>query len=144
VYSIKCKICNKNKLLARYSNNQLKKYREQIYFQGALKAERPNCQECTGTPKLELQCADCRVYKSLEDFSKNSRVKDRDNAVSTPSTPILRHADCYQLCWDCQQKVSDVEPNVEDAIREEEIMEEYKTKGSSVSLQVLTFGLESL
>lgn len=38
-----------------------------------------------------------------------------------------------QHCWDCQQRISDQEPNVEDAIKESEIEEEYHSKGASVS-----------
>ena len=131
-YSIKCIICNKNLIQARYSQNQLKKYKERIHFDGVPQAERPNCQNCTGSPSFELRCVDCGFAKSLDQFSRNARRKDRDNAVGVARIALINHANFSQHCWDCQQKVSDQEPIVEDAIREEEILDEYKTKGSPV------------
>ena len=80
---IKCIDCGKNLMGARYSNRQLNKYKESIYFKGESKAERPKCNSCTGAPGDELVCAGCGLCKSIEQFSKNARRKDRDNAVST-------------------------------------------------------------
>lgn len=121
-YRVKCIVCNKNLLPGRYSNNQLKKYKESIYYRGEFNAERPRCLPCTATPGSELQCVHCGVFKSLEEFSKNARSKDRDNAH----------------CWECQQRVSDQEANVEDAIKEAEIEEEYHRKGK------LAFNMSSM
>ena len=38
-----------------------------------------------------------------------------------------------QRCKDCQQEVDDVEPNVEDALHEQQILETQTTIGSHVS-----------
>jgi hypothetical protein len=49
-----------------------------------------------------------------------------------------------QVCWECQQRISDQEAHVEDAIKEAEIEENYHRKGTSVSLRIRTFAIDKI
>lgn len=41
--------------------------------------------------------------------------------------------DPFQLCKDCQQEVDDVEPDIDDALKEQDILETQTSIGSHVS-----------
>lgn len=83
------------RFLARYSQNQIKKYQESIYRarRGGPAAELPRCRECTAGNTVELKCTGCYVTKGIDYFAKQQR-KNPDNAVSrTPA--VLGHILTY-------------------------------------------------
>src|SRR5690349_12067927 len=64
---IKCAICNVNRNPARYSNNQIKKYKQAILNTRRGSAPQlPTCIQCTAGNVEDLQCTGCHYIKGLE------------------------------------------------------------------------------
>ncbi|ERF75800.1 hypothetical protein EPUS_01630 [Endocarpon pusillum Z07020] len=97
---------------AKYSQKQLNEYRQRLLFDQA-NAKLPKCRQCVGGPADELTCHRCDLTKGLNSFTKVQRRK--------PDTA---------LCKDCQQEVDDVEPNIEDALEEQRILETQTSIGA--------------
>lgn len=77
-------------------------------------------------PPLRTDQRSERFYQSS---TKEARYSGKVFALSNPGL-----ADSLlQLCKDCQQEVDDVEPNIDDALQEQEILETQTSIGSHVS-----------
>ncbi|EXJ90853.1 hypothetical protein A1O1_03958 [Capronia coronata CBS 617.96] len=110
---VKCGVCNVNRFVGRYSNNQRQRYQEAVFREqhGGPRAPRPTCLQCTPGNVQEMKCTGCGIIKTLDAFSKAQRKKPD-------------HAKCIG----CQQEILDRVPNLADAVEEEVIREEYTTR----------------
>ncbi|KAL4870105.1 Stc1 domain-containing protein [Aspergillus spectabilis] len=72
---IRCKTCNKYRLMLSYSNRQLDLVRNAIVVNGpkTLSAGHATCRMCTGGQVTELTCCICGVTKGMSEFAKNQR-----------------------------------------------------------------------
>ena len=118
---------------AKYSQKQLTEFRKRLQFSQS-NAKPPKCRQCVGSPADELTCHRCELTKGLNAFTKVQR-RNPDTAVgATPATRTNPANSPLQRCKDCQQEVDDVEPNIEDALHEQEILETQTSIGSHVSI----------
>lgn len=84
----------------------------------------------------ELKCQDCREVKPSEDFSRSAR-RQPDKAVRSHR---LRHAnhdkisDPIQRCRTCVQASEDLVPDLDEALAEEQIREEYEKSAHESSI----------
>lgn len=119
---------------AKYSQKQLTEYRQRLQFNQS-GAKSPKCRQCVGGPADELTCHRCELTKGLNAFTKVQR-RNPDTAVGGTHTSTTDSANSsFQRCKDCQQEVDDVEPNIEDALHEQEILETQTSIGSHVSIR---------
>lgn len=100
----------------RFSETQLKKYKERLYHasRGGPAASTPTCRECTPGNVVELKCTGCLVTKSLDLFAAAQRRKP-DEAK----------------CTNCMQETLDRVPDLEEAAEEERIREARRSHASS-------------
>lgn len=109
---IKCVQCHRHFMHSKFSQKQLNDYRQRLLFDQT-NATFPKCRQCVGGPADELTCHRCDLTKGLSAFTKVQRRKPD-----------------VALCKDCQQEVDDVEPNIEDALQEQEILETQTSIGT--------------
>ncbi|KEF55296.1 uncharacterized protein A1O9_08950 [Exophiala aquamarina CBS 119918] len=116
---IRCSDCNINRMVGRFSNNQLNKYRIAILGAGrsGKEAPRPRCNTCTAGNVEELRCTWCGLSKPVAEYSARHR-NNPDEAK----------------CTACQQEIDDREPDLQAATQEEEILDDYNVRnGASYS-----------
>lgn len=118
---------------SKFSQKQLNDFKQRLLFDQT-KATFPKCRQCVGGPADELTCHRCDLTKGLNAFTKVQR-RYPDKAVGWLLHWWLSSANNpFQLCKDCQQEVDDVEPNIEDALQEQQILETQTSIGSHVNI----------
>ncbi|KAK5062795.1 hypothetical protein LTR84_004870 [Exophiala bonariae] len=127
---IRCSDCGTKKMISRFSNTQINKYKAALVNsrRNTKDPPLPRCIACTAGSVVELHCTWCGISKPVAEFSARHR-SNPDEAK----------------CTSCQQENDDREPDLEAAAQEEVILDEYNMhKGAISNMSSVASALPSL